>query len=721
MSGQSDVHGTSSTSSRPTHVQARLDFELLEAVKHGTARETEDLIGNGADVNQVDENKDWTLLFSACERKQAPIGGRISLLRVLVLKHGLDPAHVEGRIGQTPLFFAAREGDRAACEFLIDQKATADFVDRLDQTPLFYAARKGHLETVQLLIERRAFIDRIDKKGTTPLFFAAMEGRVEIMELLLESKAWINHSNEQNRTCLWDAHKDALHCAVNARCDPNHRDRDDRTAIFKAASVGDVEKVDALVELGAQINLVDCYGSTCLFQAAKSGHVAAIARLCDKYGADACVRDKEGATARYHSELHSMKQAAAALQKAETKQKKAAEAKSKQTEKAEKDAGNRESLSDIVCQGTVEQVAAALAKGAQWDEVTTKNGQNLAFVVATRPPPFDSVKVCGMLCQGKGPVDLDQVDRQWNQTPLFFAVRDHPEGAGAKLVRFLLERRCDPNRQDMHVQTPLHYAAKRQDPACVELLLEFRAQVDVVDNLGLTPIFWAAGIGSSQASTHALLRAKADASRRDKMGRTLLFYASTVPIAELLLERRCFVDAQDDDRRICSFPHVQMGNVEVLELLIQMRADVNHSDNGGETCLFNAVRVADAEVAQKMVELLIDKAGASPNVANLRGDTPADEAFSAAIRKLIRSYCASRGSPTESDVNTDVSKKRRLTRKDSAGISVDNARNGRKLFQIVIQDQDGGKLRPNMPGYQDRLNEMLQRLPWLNGWTKTSL
>jgi len=724
MSGQSDVPLTSSTPSEPSLQQAgqaRLDFELLQAVKDGTAREAEELIQKGANVNQVEELKDWTLLFHACERKQAPIGGRISLLKVLVLKHGLDPARVEGalgRLGQTPLFYAAREGDRAACEFLIEQNSPVDFVDRLEQTPLYWAAKHGGLDTAELLIEQRASVERKDKQGESPLFYAAKGGHVSVMELLLRNRAFSRSINYRNQTCLFDAHKDAVHCAVNARCDPRHRDMDNRTAMFPAAAAGDAEKIDTLMELGAKINEVDCYGSTCLFDAATKGHLAVISRLCDKHGADACIRNKEGSTARFQAESHGMKQVAAALQKAEIRQKKAAEMKLKKKAAGDKALDDHQGLYDIVWNGTVEQVAAALAAGVVWNTVMQHNGQNLVFAVACRSPPFDAVQCCELLCQGQGPVDLDLVDGQWQQTPLFFAVREEPEGAGPKLVRFLLERRCDPLRRDFNGHRPLHYAAKRQDPACVELLLEFRAQVDPVDNMGCTPVTFAAGMGKSLESTRALLRAKADVSHQDDMHRNAMFYASTVPIAELLLEWRCSLETQDKDGRTCLFMQVHMVQMKMVKLLIDRRADVHHADSTGETCLFGAASIKDEKEAAEMVKLLVEKAGANPNLVNLRGDAPGVQEKNAQIRKLILEYGASRGSPSESEVtfNTDVSKKRRLTRKNSAA-AWDSQR--RKLYQIVIQDQDGRKLKPGMLGYEDRLNEMLKHIPWVDRWSNT--
>ncbi|KAF8215658.1 ankyrin repeat-containing domain protein [Mycena galopus ATCC 62051] len=55
-------------------------------------------------------------------------------------------------------------------------------------------------------------------------------------------------------------------------------------------------------------------------------------------------------------------------------------------------------------------------------------------------------------------------------------------------LRFFLERGADPNSQDTAGHTPLHHACMRKNStACIELLLQFGAAVEIVSRGGSTP------------------------------------------------------------------------------------------------------------------------------------------------------------------------------------------------------------------------------------------
>jgi ankyrin repeat protein len=54
-----------------------------------------------------------------------------------------------------------------------------DEADQYGQTPLYYASRDGRLETVKLLVESGADINHTDGlQSQTALFYAAREGKL---------------------------------------------------------------------------------------------------------------------------------------------------------------------------------------------------------------------------------------------------------------------------------------------------------------------------------------------------------------------------------------------------------------------------------------------------------------------------------------------------------------------------------------------------------------
>lgn len=85
---------------------------------------------------------------------------------------------------------AARTGDIATAQRLLDAGVDVDAPDRYASTALSFAARAGHLEVVRLLLERGADPDVFDTfYGMSAVSRALQEGHLEIARLLLEAGA----------------------------------------------------------------------------------------------------------------------------------------------------------------------------------------------------------------------------------------------------------------------------------------------------------------------------------------------------------------------------------------------------------------------------------------------------------------------------------------------------------------------------------------------------
>jgi len=68
-------------------------------------------------------------------------------------------------------------------------------IDTYGQTPLFYAAREGHVEVCRALVALNGDPDIDDAKGQTPLFYSVKQGRLEAAEYLISAGAEINHED----------------------------------------------------------------------------------------------------------------------------------------------------------------------------------------------------------------------------------------------------------------------------------------------------------------------------------------------------------------------------------------------------------------------------------------------------------------------------------------------------------------------------------------------
>lgn len=87
------------------------------------------------------------------------------------------------------LLNAAREGDVATAQNLLEGGVDIDFSDEEKDNPLFRAAYAGHAAVVALLLRRGAKRDIRNSVDCTPLMGAADKGHLEVVRLLLENGA----------------------------------------------------------------------------------------------------------------------------------------------------------------------------------------------------------------------------------------------------------------------------------------------------------------------------------------------------------------------------------------------------------------------------------------------------------------------------------------------------------------------------------------------------
>ncbi|KAF8532980.1 hypothetical protein BDD12DRAFT_810546 [Trichophaea hybrida] len=122
--------------------QRKLSALLLQVAKNGDFSEVSSLLLLGADVSEIDENR------------------------------------------QTALHLVASQGHREVVRLLLNADAEIDPRMNLGYTPLYLAARSGALDVVQLLVERKADVNA-NKGSWTPLITAARNGRNDVVSYLV--------------------------------------------------------------------------------------------------------------------------------------------------------------------------------------------------------------------------------------------------------------------------------------------------------------------------------------------------------------------------------------------------------------------------------------------------------------------------------------------------------------------------------------------------------
>ena len=89
-------------------------------------------------------------------------------------------------------------GKGEAIQYLVD--VCKDYVNRQDkygQTPVYYAAREGHISTIKLLIELGADIDHTDTKNQRPLYYAIQHDRFEMTKFLIDRGVNLNSGDKK--------------------------------------------------------------------------------------------------------------------------------------------------------------------------------------------------------------------------------------------------------------------------------------------------------------------------------------------------------------------------------------------------------------------------------------------------------------------------------------------------------------------------------------------
>lgn len=254
---------------------------LMDAVRYRNPTAVKLLLEHGADVKAQCEGCEAVLQLAA-------EAGDVAIFKMLLAK-GADPAFPA--TGKSPLHEAAVNGHAEIAKLILSTGVRHDLYsaialgelemvrrglradpsralrpDGADRMPMDYAAANGRIEIVKLLLEQGAPIVRDTRSRLpTPLHRAISRGDAAMVELLLSSGSSPNTSVGRGGEAPTSL--PALHLAVEKKnlaivklllsykVDLNGRDSFAYTALHDAASTGQVEIVEALLQAGADVNV----------------------------------------------------------------------------------------------------------------------------------------------------------------------------------------------------------------------------------------------------------------------------------------------------------------------------------------------------------------------------------------------------------------------------------------------------------------------------------
>lgn len=254
------------------YAQVRVTRAFLAAIPEGSEDSLDILMGTGLiDFHSEDEINERNCLHEAAN------AGRMSVM-IVGLQQEVDVGR-QDVYGRLPLHYACMHGHVEMVQTLVNSKpATIDAMDHDNFTPLIHAITQNQLPCVSQLISCNARINPGHEQEYIPLNLACGYGLCEISEILLKENARILPDAEglypQHLVARAGESVRLLVLLKQYGANLNEKDKLFQwTAVFHAAREGHVECLKALLDSGAQSDILDEKGLSAMYYAAWEGHL----------------------------------------------------------------------------------------------------------------------------------------------------------------------------------------------------------------------------------------------------------------------------------------------------------------------------------------------------------------------------------------------------------------------------------------------------------------
>ena len=272
---------------------------IYYAVEGGGSKDVlQAIIDHCADVNAT-INGNLTPFMKACRMGNADAA-------CLLLKAGADPDFALDD-GDTCLHDAVRRGyTKEVLGTMIDHGADVNATNRNNATALMIACKKGNMESINILLNAGADPNISRANCSTCLHDAVAKGcSNEVLQALINQGVDVNATNISNETALmtacWMGNIDAINVLLNAGADPNIACANGLRCLHGAVTKGsNIEILQTIINQGADINTRSMNNETALMIACKTRNEDAIHVLLNA-GADLNITDDKGATCIHHA------------------------------------------------------------------------------------------------------------------------------------------------------------------------------------------------------------------------------------------------------------------------------------------------------------------------------------------------------------------------------------------------------------------------------------
>lgn len=277
-----------------------------------------------------------------------------------------------------------------------------------------------------------------------------------------------------------------------------------------------------------------------------------------------------------------------------------------------------EQMIEAAEEGDIKEMRELIERGADVNAIDEQEGIT-ALIAATAGGQVAAVQ---FLIQAKAAVNSG--DKANNATPLMWAATLRPDKEaiekGLKMPpaekkleigRMLIAAGAEVNYRNAWGGTALQWAADEGNPEMVKLLLASKADPNLGDQHGLTPLIAAAhydGPAHFQIAEQ-LIRAGAKLELSDAIGKTALMASTNnygPAMTSALIKAGAKVDAADRDGFTALMYACRLGRAETAKVLIDSGAGINAKSKDGRS----ALQIARDAGFKPAIEVLL-KAGAS--------------------------------------------------------------------------------------------------------------
>ena len=273
------------------------------AVQHGETEIVKELLKFGADTN-LDTDEGKSLIFIAVEK------GYRDIIKELIKAKAPFPEALRINAIEKAIFNDIIQETQTLQDVLSEEK---DLINKKGELfyPLEMAINLGNVDAIKTLIENGANVNLIIEGGETPFTIAVGSGNIDIVRVMIKAGSNVNQVNDYGFTPLHSAScngdVEIIKLLLDAGAEVNKRASLGQTPIYQASWLGNnsVEVIEALVQVGADVNIPGIGGAPPLAIALQSNRIPVVQTLI-KAGADVNRTDRGGQTPIFEASTQEM-------------------------------------------------------------------------------------------------------------------------------------------------------------------------------------------------------------------------------------------------------------------------------------------------------------------------------------------------------------------------------------------------------------------------------